>query len=135
MTVENLFERASREALRFNTTRGLLTTEELWQVPLKAKSGFDLDNITRDVNAELRAETEESFVETKTSPRKAQLELKMALLLHIIGVKKAETAAAELRAAKAAKRQQILGIIADKQAQSLHGKSIEELQAELAALD
>ena len=30
----NMFEQAARQGFRFNSTRGLLTTEQLWTLPL-----------------------------------------------------------------------------------------------------
>ena len=44
----NIFERASRRKLRFDTVVGLLATEQLWELPLTAKGERpDLDKLAR----------------------------------------------------------------------------------------
>ena len=45
----NLFEIASRKKLRIPTTKGDLTVEQLWDLPLKS-TGLSLDKIAIDLN-------------------------------------------------------------------------------------
>lgn len=130
----NLFEQATRQALRFPSARGPLTTEQLWELPLQAKNGFDLDNTAKAINAELRDEKEESFVDTGTSPARATLELKLEILKHIIAVKKAENTAARDQAARRAEKQRLLEIMQGKKDEALTNLSIEEIQARIDAL-
>jgi hypothetical protein len=130
----NIFEQASRKALRFSTTRGQIATEELWSIPLQHKSGFDLDNIAKDHNAALKAVTDESFVVTADHPLKAELTLKMEIIKHIIAVKLEERKDALDAAAKAEKRQKLLAVLEKKQDEALEDLSPEEIQAQLAAL-
>ena len=59
----NLFEYATRTVLRFASTRGLISVEQLWDVPLRSNDGFDLDAIARSLSQELKSVSEESFVE------------------------------------------------------------------------
>jgi hypothetical protein len=130
----NIFEQASRKALRFSTTRGQVSADELWSIPLQHKSGFDLDNIAKDHNAALKAVTDESFVVTADHPLKAELTLKMEIIKHIIAVKLQERKDALDAAAKAEKRQKLLAVLEKKQDEALEGLSPEEIQAQLAAL-
>lgn len=130
----SIFEQASRQKLRFPSLKGELTVEQLWDLPLQSKSGFDLDTIAKSVSRDLKAVTEESFV-IETSPANTTLVLKLDLMKHIIAVRLAENAAAVNRAARAAERQKLLGVLADKQDESLKALTPAEIQQRLAELD
>lgn len=130
-----MFEQATRQKLRFDTVRGEITTEQLWELPLLSKSGFDLDSVAKSVNGELKAINEESFVETRTNPRKAQLELKLEIVKRVIAVKQEENAAAANAVAKREERQKLEAILATKQAAKLEGLSEEEIQKRLDELN
>jgi hypothetical protein len=131
----NLFERASRKKYRFESARGDLTVEQLWDLPLSSRNGVDLDTIARGVNAELKSITEESFVETKPNPRKLELVTCLEILKHIIKVKQDEAAAAKNRVEKAAKRARIIEALAAQEDKALTQMSKEDLLKELAGLD
>ena len=131
----NLFEIASRKAFRFPSARGELTVEQLWDLPLQSRSNFDLDSLARSVNTALKAVTEESFVATTSNPAKAELEMKLELVKHIIAVKIAENKAISERAAKADKRKKLIAALAQKEEDALGGMTKEQIEKELAALD
>ena len=73
--MSDIFERAARGNLRFPSSIGELTAEQLWHFPLTDRDPLrpDLDKIARSVNAELRSVTEDSFVSVTPDPRKADL--------------------------------------------------------------
>ena len=54
-----MFEKASRMKLRFNTQRGVLSVEDLWDLPL-----IQLDNIAIALNKKLQ----ESKTEASSKP-------------------------------------------------------------------
>ena len=95
----DIFERASRGQLRFTTPQGLLSTEQLWGLPLTSKLAgrANLDAMAREVFGELRELEQGSFVELKPDPRKADRELQLAILKHVIASNLADKAAAEKR--------------------------------------
>lgn len=130
----NIFEQASREAIRFATDRGELTTEQLWNMPLQSKNGFDLDTIAKAINTELRSVTEDSFVSTRTNPAKPGLELKLDIVKHIIATKLHEAELVRSRAARAAERNKLLGVLAEKQDEELKSLTPEQITARLDAL-
>lgn len=134
MTTINIFEQAARQALRFPSAKGLLTVEQLWQLPLQSKTGFDLDSIAIDINRQLKALAEESFVSQGNNPAKAQLELQLELLKHIITAKQAENADARARADRLSERTRLVEILGKKQDQALESLSPDELKARIAAL-
>lgn len=130
----NLFETATRKAYRFPSSKGLLTVEDLWNLPLQSRSGFDLDNVAKTINAELRAQKEESFVDEASSPVKAELELKLEIVKHIIATFKAENAASRTAAERREQREQLMKILESKKVEGLQSLSIEELQSKIAEL-
>jgi hypothetical protein len=130
----NIFEQATRKALRFATTKGEITTEQLWDLPLQSRSGFDLDAVAKTVSRELKSMAEESFVTTSENPASALLELKLEVLKHIIAVKLEEAEAARSRAARAEEKQKLLKVLGDKQDEALKALTPEEIAERLKAL-
>lgn len=128
-----LFEKASRQKLRFDTVKGSLTTEDLWDLPLTSQRGASLDGIAMGLNRELKDTTQESFVLPATTTN-TLAQLKLDVVKHVIAVRQAENTAELVKREAAAKKQRILGIIDKKQNEKLEGASLEELEAELAAL-
>lgn len=130
----NIFEQAALKALRFPSPRGELTVEDLYHMPLQAKTGFDLDNVAKLVNTQLKSVTEESFVSTTTNPAKNLHELRLEIVKHIIAYKQAENAAKLDAAAKAAERIKLIGILGNKQDEALQALTPAELEAKIKAL-
>jgi len=131
----NIFEHASRVKLRFQSTVGELTTEQLWDLPLTSKGGkVNLDAIARSVHAELKGLEEVSFVECKPEPRKDELELDLEILKRIIAVKIAEREEADKAATRAQRRAKLLDALASKESDELAGMSKDDILAELNAL-
>lgn len=135
MSEVQIFEQASRQKLRFPSNRGELMTEQLWDLPLQSKGGFDLDSVAKAVNAQLKSVTEESFVSNGSNPAKVKLTLMLDVVKHIIAVKLAENEAARNKAANAAERQKLLDALGDKQTEELKGMSKDQLLARIAELD
>lgn len=129
-----MFEKASKQKLRFESTKGLLTTEDLWDLPLSSRSGFDLDSVAKAVNQKLKAEVEESFVQTTANSAANQLNLKLEILKHIIADKQAKAREAEQRVLQAQARQKLEDVLAKKKDSELENLSIEEIQARIASL-
>lgn len=132
-TTDAMFEQASRSKLRFDSSKGGLTTEDLWDLPLTSPSGnrANLDAIAMDLYRQTRESAEIiSFVNPAAESReKAELELRLAIVKHVIDTKLAERAAMEAAAERRNKKQRLLELIAHKQDEELSSKPIEELQA------
>lgn len=139
--MSNIFEIATRKAYRFASAKGLLSVEQLWELPLVAGSRItrdvkcDLDTIGRSITAELKSITEDGFVEVKPDPRKADLEIQIEILKHIVGVKQAEAAAAKDKAEKAVKRTKLIEALARKQDSSIEAMSEADIRKALEELD
>lgn len=123
--MEQLFEKASRIKLRFKSSVGLVSVEDLWDLNLTS-----LDSIAKDLNKQIKAEAEESFITVK-SKSNAALELGFEIVKHVIKVKLEEAEVKKLAAEKKARKAQIMELISQKQNEALSAKSLEELQAEL----
>lgn len=132
--IMNIFEQATIQKLRFSTNKGEVTTEQLWDMPLQSKNQFDLDSLAKAVNGELKSVTEESFVNTKPSPAKSLLELKLDVIKHIIAAKIKTHEEQSNARAKAAKREKLLNILSEKQDEALKSLSPEELAKQIAEL-
>ena len=132
--MDNMFMQATRIALRFPSNKGPLTVEQLWDLPLQAKNSFDLDTVAKTVNAELRALSDDSFVETRSNPAKAEKALVLEIVKAIIAYKQGENSAARAAAANKDMRDRLLAIRAEKQAENLKGMTLEEIDAQIAAL-
>ena len=129
-----MFEKASRLKLRFDSTQGQLSVEDLWDLPLSSTRGRTcLDDIAIGLDKAMKETSCTSFV-NKTSRTNELTKLKFDIVLKVIEVRQAEAEAAELKKGSAEKKQKLLEIIARKQDASLENKSVEELQAAVNAL-
>ena len=130
----NIFEQATRRAIRFESAKGDLSVEQLWDLPLQSRNQFDLDTIAKTVNRQLNAVTEESFVSVRENPAKETLSLKLELVKHIISVKLQEAEEARNRANKASEKEKLLRLLDEKQNEALRSLTPEEIQERLKAL-
>lgn len=130
----NIFEFATRRALRFPSKRGLLTTEQLWELPLTASDNMSLDGVARAANASLKEFNEESFVTPKPTAGKQEAQVRLDIVKHIIQVKLEEAEKARTAKARAEERQRLLAIMGDKQEAELRGLSMADLQKRLDEL-
>lgn len=137
MEIATAFEQATRLKLRFNTAKGALTVEDLWDLPLTSGTGKpNLDTIAVGLYTELREAGEAiSFVTpNETASAKKTLQAKFDIVKHIIDVRVAENKAEADARKNREFKQRVLEIIAEKKDDSLKGKSLEELQALAATL-
>lgn len=130
----SIFEQASIQKVRFPSVRGELTVEQLWDLPLQSKNQFDLDTVAKEVNASLKAVTEESFVAPTTSPAKHKYELMLELVKHVIAYKLKVNEEQRNRAEKAAKKDRLVAILGEKQDEALKALTPEELAKQIAEL-
>jgi hypothetical protein len=126
------FEQAARKQFRFDSSKGQLSVEQLWQLPLTG-NGVNLDDIAKALFRQIKdADGEVSFVKP-TVAADNMLQAKFDIVKHIIDVKLAERDAADKAAATRVKNQKIMALIDQKQDEKLSSASIEELRAMLAA--
>ena len=122
--MNNMFEFAARFKLRFPSSRGELTAEQLWDIPLRSRDDFNLDTVAKAVNKALKTVSEESFVEVTKTTAHTRGEVALELVKYVIGTKLDEEMAAKKRADNKVEREKLLQILAEKQAGKLFGASI-----------
>lgn len=123
----SIFEKASRQRLSFNTDRGLLSVDDLWDLPLTSATGkTSLDSIAVELDSMLRTTATVSFV-NPGAPKDETNQLRFDVVKRIIDVRLAERDEALQAKEKADKKQKLLGIIARKQDAELEGLPIAEL--------
>ena len=127
MTVENIFEFASRNKVRF-PFKGMISVEDLWQLSVK-----ELDSMYKTWNKQVKQSEEESLLTPKSNVD-TELEVQIASVKHIVSVKLAEKEAAEKTSAKKDQKQKIMSIIATKQDEALQNSSIDDLKKMLDEL-
>ena len=135
METNNIFELASRQKTRLETCRGFVMVEQLWDMGLTSKTGFDLDAVGQRILMELEGLKTRSLVNTTPNPRVAELELQLELIKHVIAFKQAENAARYAKAEKQAKRAKLIEQLGKKQDAAIEALSEDEIKKQLAALD
>ena len=128
-----LFIKATRQGWRYPSVKGQINTEQLWQLPLQNRDGFDLDSVAKAVNAEVKQQEEESFV----TPAKTDdtIRQKLELVRYVISTKIAERDAETNAKARADERRRILEILDKKANAALEAAPEDELRKRLAALN
>jgi len=114
-----LFEKAARLKLRFNY-RGLCSVEDLWDL------GIEPLDETFKQHMKLKKEEGESLLEKKTKDDEI-LELKIAIIRHIVKVKIEEQKAQENAIYKAERKEKLLHILAQKQDAKFNEMTEEEI--------
>lgn len=116
------FEIAAREKYRF-PYKGQITVEDLWDL------GCDqLNAVFKTLNKEKKTVNEESLLDMKQSTEEVTLTNKIDIVKYIFAAKQAEAQARREAADKYAKKQLIMGLIKEKENETLKGLSIDELK-------
>ena len=131
-----MYEKALREKFRFPSVKGELTTEQLWDLPLTSRNGFDLDNVAQAVDAQLKEASQGSFVSPNAgNAKRKRLEEQLSIVVHVIGIKQAEAEQAKTAIERREKKRQLTEILHIRTQQDLMSKSPDEIKAMLAELD
>lgn len=120
-----MYKEASRLKLRFQTSKGLLSVEQLWDLSLT-----ELGNCIKSVKKVLKKNDDDelSFLEDN-KVTDVENETRFAVLKDVYLTKKKESDDARNAAEIKAHNQKILGIIAEKQEANLRSMTVEELNA------
>lgn len=124
-----IFEQASRLKLRFETNKGFLSTEDLWDLSLTS-----LDSIYRVINKKLKEETEESLITTRSKSNK-ELDLKVEILKHVVKVKQEEAELKKARQERLNELELLRNLKQEKQMDALKGMDLESLNKRIAELE
>ena len=126
MSNEKMFENVSRRKLRFESPKGMLTVEDLWDLPLTSTTKANLYTIANELYRALKAASQESFINTVRSAGDG-LQLKFDIAKYIYDTKQEEQRIARDSEERAEKKQKIMAIIARKQDGVLESASLDDL--------
>jgi hypothetical protein len=110
------------EKVRIQTGKGLLSTEQLCDLSID-----DLDALAVSLEIEHQQSGKKSFI-GKTSAKDKLAKLKFDLVLDILNTKMEQMQAAAEKKERDDHNKKIIGLIAEKQDESLKNKSIKDLQ-------
>ena len=124
----SIFEKATRIKLRFETQKGLLTVEDLWDLPLTGNGNkTNLDDIARTLYTNLKHSEDVSFVfKDRKSDEKTQLAFDV--VKYVIDIKLQEQEAAVQRQMNSDRRSQLQALIAQKEMEELANLPVDELK-------
>lgn len=123
----NIFEYGTKKAIRFNY-RGTISIEDLWFLTVE-----ELDQIYKNLSAEAKQSQEDSLLNTSSVSK--ELQVKIDLVKHIVGVKLEQIEKNKLARENRAKKQKLLELIESKKDEAMSEKSIDELTAMLEEID
>lgn len=129
----NIFEAASRKKLSFTTTRGQITVDQLWDLPLK-NGNLSLNSIAVSLKKKV-SQTEDvvDLVDGDTSDlgaisNLADDKLRLDIVMHIITVLKAERDARQDREAMMSELRIVNEALAVKKQESLVSGTEEDIE-------
>lgn len=124
-----MFEQATRSKLRFPSIQGLLTTEDLWDLPLESKANrANLNDVAVMCHADTEKQAELNFVRPGAKPNAAAV-LRFEIVKHVIQAKLDEAKARKTKAEVKANNQKIMAIIERKGDKALEDADLATLQA------
>ena len=127
----DIFEQAARVKLRFDSHKGLLSIEEVWDLSLAS-----LDTFAKTVNKRLREAEEESFIPAVHQPRVLSYDaLRLDILKHVIAVKVTERDLARKKADDRAKLARLKDLLAAKEDDAFKSMSQEEILKQITELE
>ena len=121
-----MYKKAIRAKLRFQTSKGLLTIEQLWGLTLT-----ELKNLIISLHETVKKVPSEdlSFLETETVQEESEDKMRFNIAVDVYKTQQQEAKDSREEASKKAFNQHIAEIIAEKEEADLRSKSIDELKA------
>ena len=123
-----MYKKAAKQKLRFNTTKGLMPAEDLYDFTLA-----DLNAMAKEVNRMLRGLKDENFIEVASGEVKT-FELKLKILKDVISTKVSDKNKSAKAIETKAYKQKILEALSRKKDSNLGELSEDELQKMLDKL-
>ena len=127
-----MFEQANRLKLRFPSTQGQLSVEDLWDLPLESKvaAKTSLNSIAIVCHTAATKSAELNFVRPGAKANATAI-LRLEIVKHVIQTKLDEAKARKDKAGIKANNQKIMGIIERKKDAGLEATDIAALEAML----
>lgn len=126
---EKLFIKATRKKYRFDSSKGQLTTEDLWDLSLES-----LDRIAVTLDDKIQKAGRKSFI-NKTTSTLTEDTAKLDILKYVIETKQEDAARRMENQARAKERQFLEDLLKNKQMETLSAMSEKEIADRLAAIN
>ena len=120
-----MYKQAVKQRLRFATSKGSLSTEQLFDLSLT-----ELDALAVALEKEHKESGRKSFLTTRSAKDKTA-KLGFEIALDILNTKVEEAELLREKKERKEKNQKILSLIEEKKDESLKGKSLKQLEAML----
>jgi hypothetical protein len=122
----DIYKRAMRKKLKFQTSRGVLSTEDMFDIKVE-----ELDKWAIALNKKIKAEEGESYRkdQKQSSTQSTDDKLRLDLLVDIINTKEKDAETAEKAIATKQRKARLAELIAEKKDEDLKDMSVEELEA------
>ncbi len=134
MNTSDLFVVASRLKLRFPTTKGGMTVEDLWDLPLESKTGkVNLNELAINTYNAIEQKPTISFV-TPVTKKDDINETRLEILKYVISRKQEENAVRMAANAKAEEKRKLLAVLGRKEDAELEQMSKEEVMKRIQDL-
>lgn len=128
MTTENLFEMATRSKMRFPSTKGELSVEDLWDL-----SDKDLDVVYKNLKDQEVKSSEESLLDDANVDPK--LTAAIGIVRYIFTTKRNEKLAEKERINKKLTQQKYIDALSKKEDEAIEKMSEAELRAMIDSLE
>lgn len=132
----NIYQQAAKQKLRFPSSRGALTVEQLMDLPMTSKiSGkLNLKSIAEPIAAKVAKGSSSLLSFFDNTPSDPEASLQLAIISDIVATKQAEAYKKSQEKVRETEKAKIESLIAQKQTEAMSGLSIEDLQKKLASL-
>ena len=124
----NIFKEAAIGKIRFQTVKGTIGLEDLYDIPLTSRDKFNLNDIAKSIYAEIKESGDVNFIGEST-PIDETNELKLALVKEVIKHKQEEARSKTELAANKSHNELIDRLIKEKEFENLKNMSVDELKS------
>ena len=124
----NIFKEAVIRKIRFQTVKGTICLEDLYDIPLASKDKFNLNDIAKSIYSEIKESGDVNFVGENNSTDSIN-ELKLALIKEVIKYKQEEARSKTELAANKSHNELIDRLIKEKEFENLKNMSVDELKS------
>ena len=130
--MKDLFMKAIKNGFRFPSKSGLVTTEDLYSLPLTSKVRSSLEDTARTLYNSIKESEEVSFVAPTTG--NSEVSEKLEIVKFVIADKQADNKAKLDAVEKEQEKARLKELLVNKRLQKDSDLSIEELESKLNAL-
>jgi hypothetical protein len=132
----NIFEQAARRKLRWTTTRGQITVEELWDLPLQSNTKeLSLDGLAVSLDTEIQGNgAGKSYLKKQRSTVDKDQKLRFDIVVHIIEVREQENEDRANSQRLAAEAKQLEEALEDRTASDLANLPKDKLEERLSQI-